>query len=66
MTLRETVSKIRGYEVGETYARMFASEQYGVLASFIRGQLIENLAKERPRTVKPTAGKPIKTKHYSI
>lgn len=59
MTLRETVSKIQGYEVTETHARIFASEQFGVLASFIRGQLIDTLskgreAKERAKNLKAT------------
>jgi len=45
MTLRETVSKIQGYEVTETHARIFASEQYGVLSCYIRGQFIDSFNK---------------------
>jgi len=43
MTLKQTVSEIKGYEVTEGQARLFASEQYGVLATYIRNKLLENL-----------------------
>lgn len=60
MTLKETVSQIKGYEVSETQARMFASEQFGFLASHIRGKFIDSFnlpkvvqEKQRRIQVKP-------------
>lgn len=59
MTLKETVSQIKGYEVSETQARMFASEQFGVLAAYIRGKFIDSLnlpevrQEQRRNEVKP-------------
>ncbi len=36
MTLQQTVSKILKKEVSETEAQIFASQQFGVLCSYIR------------------------------
>jgi len=43
MTLKQTVSEIKGYEVTEGQARLFASQQFGVLASHIRNKFVKDL-----------------------
>lgn len=46
-TLVSQVSKIIGRKVTDKEAQIFASEQYGVLATFIRNEFIDSLQSDK-------------------
>ncbi len=64
MTLKQTVEEILKKETTETHARIFASEQFGVLAAHIRNKLIKELAAKRINNDKLPKGRLIKSKYY--
>lgn len=47
MTLQQTVSKILKKKVSVRRAQLFAVEEYGVLAAYIRNQAVQEILKYR-------------------
>jgi hypothetical protein len=47
MTLTQTVTNILNKRVTDQEAKMFAFYNYGILATYIRGQLIDDIMKQR-------------------
>lgn len=49
MTLKQTVSKILGYEVTSQRAQLFANEEFGVLVAYIRDKTVREILEFREK-----------------